>query len=311
MTNNQKGILYAAITAICWGFLAIALKIAVREVPSPTIVWFRFSLAFLVLVAWQTARRPASLKILARPPLLLVLAAITLSWNYLGFMLGIQYTSPSNAQLVIQTGPILLALAGTFFFKEKIRQQQLIGFTIAAIGFIFFYSQQIGLMIGQEGQYNTGILFTLSGALAWTIYAIFQKKLVMSFSTGTLNLFLFGFPSLVYLPFVDFKSLVDLSWAMWGVLAFVGLNTLFSYGSLAQALKYIEASKVSIIIIINPMITFTVMGILTTMEVSWIEGEKFSHLSLIGALIVLAGAMLVVGRKQKKHGHAPSQRANR
>ena len=299
MTNNQKGILYAGITAFFWGFLAIALKIAVQEVAPQTIVWFRFAVAFILLVAWQLFRQPQSLRILTRPPLLLVFAAMALSWNYLGFMLGIQYTSPSNAQLIIQTGPILLALAGVLFFKEKIRKQQIIGFVVAAIGFVFFYSQQIKIMIGHESQYNMGIMFTLSGALAWATYAILQKKLVLSFSAGTLNLFLFGFPALVYLPFVDFKPLMDLSWAWWTLLFFLGINTLIAYGSLAQALKYTEANKVSIILILNPMITFSVMGILTQMDVSWIDGERFSILSLVGALIILMGAVLVVRRKSR------------
>ena len=155
-------------------------------------------------------------------------------------------------------------------------------------------------MIGQESRYNTGILLTLSGALAWAIYAILQKKLVISFSAGTLNLFLFGFPALVYLPFVDFNILADLSLIWWALLIFLGVNTLIAYGSLAQALKYTAASKVSIILILNPIITFTIMGILTIMKVTWIEEEKFSFLSLIGALIILTGATLVVGKNQKK-----------
>ena len=175
MTNNQKGVLFACITAFFWGFLAIVLKVAVQKVESQTIVWFRFAVAFVLLSIWQIYHQPQSLKILVRPPLLLVLAAIALSWNYLGFMLGIHYTSPSNAQLVIQTGPILLALGSIIIFKEQIRRQQLLGFLLAIIGFLIFYSQQIKLMVGQENQYNSGILFTLSGALAWAVYAILQK----------------------------------------------------------------------------------------------------------------------------------------
>lgn len=300
MTNNQKGILYAVVTAFFWGFLAIFLKIAVQKVAPQTVVWFRFAVAFILLSGWQLLRNRRSLNILVKPPLLLVFAAMALSWNYMGFMLGIHYTSPSNAQLIIQTGPILLALAGVIFFKEKIKKAQLMGFIVAAIGFAFFYSQQIKLMIGEESQYNTGILFTFSGALAWSVYAILQKKLVVNHATATLNLFLFGFPALIYIPFVDLSPLLQLSWVWWLILIFLGINTLVAYGSLSQALKYTQANKVSIIIILNPMITFVVMGILTEMDVSWIEGERFSLLSLLGAIIVLSGAILVVGRKRKQ-----------
>ncbi|MGQ7869313.1 DMT family transporter [Sunxiuqinia sp. sy24] len=303
MTNNQKGISYAVVTAFFWGFLAIFLKIAVQEVAPQTIVWFRFAVAFVLLAGWQLVRHPQRMRILVRPPLLLVFAAMALSWNYLGFMLGIHYTTPSNAQLIIQTGPILLALASVVLFKEKIRKLQLIGFIVASIGFVFFYSQQIKLMIGQEGNYNLGILLTLSGAMAWSVYAILQKRLVLTHSTASLNLFLFGFPALIYFPFVDFAPLLQLSWIWWAILIFLGLNTLIAYGSLAQALKYTQANKVSIIIILNPMITFIVMGILTDMEVSWIDGEQFSLLSLLGAIIILCGAVLVVGRKKRQATH--------
>lgn len=300
MTNNQKGILYAVVTAFFWGFLAIFLKIAVQRVPPQTVVWFRFVVAFFMLAGWQLMKNPSSFKILVKPPVILVIAAAGLSWNYMGYMLGIQHTSPSNAQLVIQIGPILLTLASVIFFKEKILRKQLIGFVIAAVGFVFFYSQQIQLMIGQEGQYNTGVLFTFSGALAWAVYAIFQKRLVISHSSASLNLFLFGLPALIYIPFVDFAPLVHLSWVWWAILIFLGINTLVAYSCLAMALKYTAANKVSIIIILNPMITFIVMGILTKMDVSWIAGEKFSILSLAGALIVLIGAVLVVGKNRRK-----------
>ncbi|MHA7111979.1 DMT family transporter [Sunxiuqinia elliptica] len=297
MSTNRKGIMYAIITAFLWGFLAIVLKVAVQEVAPQTVVWFRFAIAFTLLLGWQATKHPQSLKILIRPPLMLVFAAMALSWNYLGFMLGIHYTSPGNAQLVIQTGPILLALAGVVFFKEQIRKTQLWGFALAAVGFIFFYSQQIKLMVGEEAEYNMGMLLTFSGALAWTTYAVLQKQLVLKHTAGALNLFLFGFPTLAYLPFVDFSPLLNLSWEWWLILLFLGLNTLIAYGSLAQALKYTQANKVSIIIILNPTITFLTMGLLNWLDVSWIEAERFSILSLLGALTILAGAVLVVSKK--------------
>lgn len=53
MQNQAKGVLYAVITAVLWGILAVALKVAGDEVEAPTIVWFRFSLAFLPLLAWH------------------------------------------------------------------------------------------------------------------------------------------------------------------------------------------------------------------------------------------------------------------
>lgn len=303
MTNQTKGIFYTLITVLMWGVLAIALKVATKQIDSPTIVWFRFSLAFSALFAWMAVKTPKELKILYKPSWLIVLASLALAWNYMGFMLGIQYTSPSNAQVAIQAGPLLLAIFGILFFREKISRIQIIGFLFALVGFWIFYRQHISAVAGQEAQYTKGMLITFSGAVAWAIYAAFQKKLVVHYPVGTLNVFIFGLPVLLYLPFVNFASLAHLSFGYWALLVFLGANTLISYGCLSLALKYLEAGKVSIIIILNPIITFILMGILSWMQVDWIASEHFSVLSILGALIALAGAILVV-RKNKKREEA-------
>ncbi len=299
MQNHTKGIIYAIITALFWGVLAVALKVAVRRVDPATIVWFRFSLAFVPLLIWQAVKNPREVRILIKPPWMLVVAALALAWNYIGFMWGVQYTTPSNAQLFIQTGPVMLTLAGIVLFGEKLNRQQILGFLLALAGLLLFYRQQLGAMTGSTAGYNKGILLTLSGAVAWTVYAVLQKKLVTRFSTFTLNLFIFGLPTLLYLPLAKFSDLAGLSWGWWLLMAFLGINTLVAYTTLSVSLKYLEAGKVSIIIILNPLITFLMMGLFTQMEVSWIDGEHFTLLSIVGALVVLAGAILVV-RRQKR-----------
>ena len=299
MSDQAKGIIYTLITVLMWGVLAIALKVASKVIDSPTIVWFRFSLAFLGMIIWMAISNPQGLKILYRPTWLIVISSLALSWNYIGFMLGIQYTSPSNAQVAIQMGPVLLAVFGIFFFREKISRLQAFGFMLAILGFWIFYKQHVSAVAGQEGQYTKGMIITLSGAVAWAVYAALQKKLVLDYSVGTLNLFIFGLPVLLFLPFVNFASLVHLSLGYWALLVFLGANTLISYACLSLALKYLEAGKVSIIIVLNPIITILLMGVLTTMQVTWIEGEHFSVLSVAGALIALTGAILVVRKRRK------------
>ncbi|MDD4226913.1 MAG: DMT family transporter [Mariniphaga sp.] len=299
MTNQSKGIMFAAITAFFWGFLAIALKVAVREVEPQTIVWFRFFVAFTSLFVWQIYQKPSALKMLIKPPLLLVIAAIGLSWNYLGFMLGIHYTTPSNAQLFIQFGPMILALSGVLIFKEKINRMQIAGFAIALVGFAFFYNDQLRAFFEGKETYNIGVLLTISGAIAWALYAIMQKKLVTRYPAILLNIFLFGFPTLIYLPFINLTPVFQLHWTWLLLLIFLGVNTLIAYSSLAQALRYLEASKVSVILFLNPIITFVTMGILTYLQVEWIDHERFSPVTLLGAMLVISGAYLVVRRKKK------------
>lgn len=294
MQNQAKGAMYASMAAFLWGFLAIALKVATREFDSITIVWFRFGIAFTILLVWNIVRSPKEIKILTKPPVWLILAALALGWNYLGFMYGVQYTSPSNAQLFIQVGPVTLAIIGIVFFKEKPGKWQKLGFIFVLAGMYLFYNEQIKAFVHSAGKYNIGVLLTISGALAWAIYAVIQRNMVQKFPVSTLNLVLFGLPFILYSPFIDLHPFLHLGWEWWLLAFFLGLNTLGAYTFVAAALKYTEANKVSVIIILNPMITFSVMAFLTYSQVSWVDPEFFTILSVAGALILLCGAFLVV-----------------
>ncbi len=282
-----------------WGVLAIALKVASKAIDSPTIVWFRFSLAFSGMAVWALFNDPKALKILYKPSLILVISTLMLAWNYIGFMWGVQYTTPGNAQVAVQTGQVVLAIFGVVFFKEKLSLVQGLGFLLALIGFWIFYQQHLTALPANKSEYTKGMLLTVSAALTWAVYAAMQKKLIRQHPVTTLNLFIFGLPILLYLPFANFESLAHLSFGYWLLLIFLGANTLISYVCLSLALKYMEAGKVSVLLIMNPIITFVIMGVLTWLQVSWIAPEHFSVLSILGALLALSGAILVVRKKRK------------
>ena len=300
LTNNQKGIVYACVTALFWGFLAIALKVSLKDLDSVTIVWFRFAFAFVTLFVYFLFSDPGQLAIFKRPPGLLLVAAGGLGLNYLGYMQGINYTTPSNAQIIIQTGPILLGIAGVVFFKEKITGKQALGFGIAALGMFFFYRNQLSQFIHDPSAFNKGFLWIEMAAFSWAAYAVLQKKLVQKHPAQTLNMVLYGVPALFYLPMVDFGAFVDLSLGSWLLVIFLGLNTLIAYGCIALAFKYTQAYKVSIIITMNPIITFITMFILGSMNVTWIATENFSVLSFVGAAMVLGGAIVAIFFSRKK-----------
>jgi drug/metabolite transporter (DMT)-like permease len=297
--NTTKGVLLAVTTAFLWGFLAIALKVASTMVDSFTIVWIRFTIAFLALFTFFLFQNRQRLRILIKPPFILVVAAVALGWNYLGFMQGVRYTSPGNAQVIIQLGPVLLALAGIIIYKEKLSRRQIVGFVVASVGFLLFYRQQLITMLGKEADFNTGVLWIVSGAFAWSIYAVFQKKLVQTHDAQTMNMFIYGLPAILFMPAAKFQHLATLTPGWWILLILLGANTLIAYGTLGAAFKYIEANKISIIVAMNPIITFITMAILSEKHVSWIPPENISPQGYLAAILVLTGAILVVKRKRK------------
>lgn len=297
----MKGILLAATTAILWGVLAIALKVALNYFDSYSIVWFRFFVAALVLVGYYAIKKPELLKVYRKPPKMMIAAAVLLAGNYIGYMQGINYAGPAATQIIIQTGPVLLGVIGFVVFKESINWIRGLGFAIATVGFCVFYFNQINELVAQKEAITQGLFWTLGAAASWAGYALFNKKLVQKFHPQQVNLIIFGLPVLLFLPTVNFELFTQAyEWWVWLLMVALGLNTVVAYGALSAAFKYTEANKISIVIIMNPVITFVVLEILMLLELNWFPINKVAPLAYVGAALVIAGTILAIGLTQKK-----------
>ena len=208
--------------------------------------------------------------------------------------MGILYTSPGNSQIFIQPEPILLAVSGIVIFKERLSLSTIVGFFGGWRRICVVLPRPSCQFTGSHHVYQNGIVWLVVAAMAWSSYSVLQKYLVQKHPAQQLNLVIFGLPMLILIPFVDFQAFAHFEWGTWLLLLFLGVNTLVAYGCLAEAFRYLEANKVSVIITLNPIITFITMAVLAFMEVSWIAPEILTVFSLLGALLVISGAILVI-----------------
>jgi drug/metabolite transporter (DMT)-like permease len=304
--QRRFGLLMAGSCAFLWGFLAIAMKIASEEVPTATIVWFRFTLAFAALALLIGARRPQRLRILAAPPLLGLVAALALLLNYLGYLGGLAMTTPSFAQILIQTAPLFLAIAGVVIFRERLSRAQALGALLAVGGFVLFYLDQHEAQVVPRDALLRGNLVLLGAAVAWATYAVLQKVLVSrGCAPQDLNLLLYALPALVLVPWVDFELLRGLGWGMWLLMIFLAANTLLAYGALGEALARLPAYQVSLIITLNPLITLSAMACLRAAGVSWVPADRVSWVGYVAALLVVIGIFQVLLRAAPGRDAAP------
>jgi len=300
MNNQTKGVLLAATTAALWGMLAIGLKVSLNYFDSYTVVWFRFFVAASSLFIYYGFRKPSFLKVLRKPPLFMLLAGLFLGFNYIGFMQGVNYAGPAATQIIIQAGPISLGLIGFIFFKEKITLIRGIGFLIATLGFATFYFYQISEFGADRKEFTKGVAWILFGAFSWTSYAIVNKKLVAQWHPQQINLIVFALPVLLFLPMADFNLLtVNHEWWVWLLMIALGVNTIIAYGTLAASFKYAETNRISIIITLNPIITFICLEIMMALNINWFNMKPVPNMAFAGAALVLFGAILAVGLKRK------------
>ena len=298
----KLGFTLALTTACLWGILPIALKGVMVTLDPITTTFFRFALAAVLLTPYiifrtkgssaQKPKRFRSVKLLLQ----LLAAGLLLTGNYGLYILGLERTTAEATQLMIQVAPMLLLLSGLWVFGERFSRTQWLGFATFFGGLLmFFYPHFYGLFIAVN-DYGLGVLMVLLAAVLWTGYAILQKFLLREFSSQETMLVFYWIGALAFLPFTDFTSLPQLSNLQWWLLLFCGLNTLIAYGSFAEAMVHIEASKVSTILALTPLITFITVH---TIPFSGLAVEPLGPLSISGAILVVVGSMVTALNKAK------------
>lgn len=291
-SNYVRGLTYAAITALLWGFLPILMKVALAEFSGGSIVWFRFTFAFGVLFLILKFQKKHPESIVLSPPGFGILAGIFLAANYYYFLKGVETSSPSNAGILIQVAPVLLVILGVVLFKERFKWNQGIGLAIAIAGFVLFYrdqSRQWG-----SGVYTETSIYMGAAAVLWTGYMVFQKKLAAAHKAQHLNLLVYGTAALVLIPAVTWADFNNPHFSSWVLMIFLGVNTLLAYGCLAEAVNYIPLWLISVVITLNPFITLTVMHLLPMVAPGWVAPENIGLWGWIGAGIAIFGVVMVI-----------------
>ena len=298
-SNRQKGLIAACLTAATWSILAIFLKFGLKYSNSYSIVWYRMFVAFSVLLGWHFFRNKThELKIFKIKPGLLLIAALCLSFNYVGFMQGVHYASPASAQIFIQFGPLLLALAGLFIFKEKLSKKQLIGFSFCLMGFALFFADRLNVMNENPGSFYIGLAWILAAAVTWAVFASLQKKLLDKWQSTQINIYIYAVASLLYLPVVDWQSLINLPLSIHFFYIFLGLNTILAYGCLSIALKHLPATQVSPIITMNPLLTLILISLIDWMQWTFIPADPIGWKGYLGAIVAIMGVRAVLTKKK-------------
>ncbi len=294
MNQTAKGIVYSVITAVCWAVLAIFLKYALTFADSGSIACLRMILAAAVLIVFIGIKEPSRLKIFLRPPVLMILGSLALAANYFGYMKGVELTGASNAQVMIQVGPLMLALSGYFIFREYPSPRQIFGFLLAVVGFGLFYWDQIHFSEAHLLTLNTGNAWILFAAVTWAFYGGVQKKLMQKIRPQDMNMVVYTICTICLLPVMDFSIVPNFDMAQWWIILFCGLNTVVAYGALGEALALIPAAHVSLIITMNPLLTIFLIQLMAKFNYHFIKHEPISDRGYLGALCVISGVLLTL-----------------
>jgi drug/metabolite transporter (DMT)-like permease len=275
--------------------------VALQALDVYTVTWFRFVLAFGLLGIYLAARKqlPEPEKLRSASLGLLAIATIFLGLNYLLFLQGMVQTSPTNAQVLIQLAPVLMGLGALAVFKERYTLHQWVGLGVLSLGLALFFHEQLKMVIAAPATYLLGNGLLVIASATWAIYALAQKQLLQKLPSSTIMLVIYGGCAILFSPLATPQPLLILTPLQWGMLLFCGLNTLIAYGAFAEALEHWEASRVSAVLALTPIVTLISVWAVSLLVPTLIAPEHLTILGVLGAVLVVAGSSAIALGKNR------------
>ena len=302
----RLGLGLALATAGFWATLPVALKLTLEQLDPMTLTWFRFLVAFAGTLAllWLRGGLGQLRGLGGRHRWLLVIAALGLIGNYVFYLLGVQRTSPGNAQLLIQLAPLGMLLGGVFVFGERFRAAQWFGVALLVGGLGLFFREQLvhaaDVAHATPSGYLVGSALVVLAAAVWAVYALAQKQLLLRLSSQGILLVIYAAATLLLLPFATPSALLRMDALHWALLGYCALNTLGAYGCFAEALAHWEASRVSAVLAMTPLLTILSVMAVHAVWPGVIRPEAVGVGGWIGAGLVVAGSAAVSLLGQRK-----------
>jgi drug/metabolite transporter (DMT)-like permease len=291
----RLGLSLALVTASCWGVLPIALKVVLEATDVYTVTWFRFLMSFGLLSIYLAAQQqlPNWQTLRSSRLGLLAIATLFLAINYLLYLQGLHQTSPTASQVIIQLAPVFFGMGALTIFKERYTLHQWIGLGVLTVGMTLFFNDQLRSLITTPTTYLIGTSILVLAAVAWAIYALAQKQLLLQLSSPAIMLVIYGGSALLFTPAASPQQLLTLTPLEWGMLLFSSLNTLVAYGAFAEALDHWEASRVSAVLSLTPIITLLSMTSIAVLVPTLVDPERMTITGIIGAVLVVLGSFTI------------------
>ncbi|MDH4260299.1 MAG: DMT family transporter [Gammaproteobacteria bacterium] len=289
----QLGFTMSLTTAVLWGFLPIALKVALTGMDAYTITWWRFAVSMLGLGAFLAWRgQLPRLRGTARGTwMILGIALVTLLANYVFYLVSLDHTTPSIAQVVIQLAPLLLLLGGVFVFRERFAPRQWIGFVMLIVGLLLFFNRRLPELAHPGTGLGLGVALMVVASIAWAIYGLAQKHLLRVFTSRQVLWMLYVGATIALLPSAALTQVLNLDGLQLSMLAFCCANTLVAYGAFGEALHYWDVSRVSAVLTTAPLFTLASIWLIGALGWELLPPEGLNAWSVVGALAVVGGSM--------------------
>lgn len=277
------------VTLVLWASAFVAIRHLGHEVTPGALSLGRLLIAAVVLSA-LLARAPRSRLTRAEVVLLVCCGVAWFGIYNIALNDSERRIDAATAAMVVQVGPILIALLAALFLGERLTGWLLLGMAIAFGGVVVIGSA----MRGDGGSDLDGVLLALLAAVTYAIGVVCQKVLLRRLSGLEVTCYACWIGAVVCLPWLgDLGDVVQHGSAGTLLLiAYLGMfPTALPFLTWAFALRYTDAGKQSLTTFLVPAIAAVLAWVLLD--------EVPPVLAFVGGALCIVG-VLVTRRKPRQ-----------
>lgn len=288
MKSHSLGVLQIVLSGAMFSFIGVIGKISLsRGIDPMELLGLRFAFSTTIMVVALLALKPKLLSATSKQIMTFAVVAICgysmMAWT---FFKALETISASLTVLLLYTYPIIVAVLGHFFLKEKVAPTKIPWFALALLGLI-------ALVYGEmEIKSAVGIGFGLVSAFTYALYILISKKLFSDVPALTSVTYIQGSAAILFL-ILSFSSAARLGEIInhsWGLILFFALvSTIGAMLLFLEGLKRVKSWEASILSLVEAVGGVVVSVILL--------GEQLKVLQLIGAALVLVCLVMIAWPK--------------
>jgi len=284
----KNGILYALFAAIANATIGvISLKLMNKGLSYAAISFYKCLFAFIIITLILCAKKELRnwLTFIRLKYLQLAVCAL-FGFFFLYFFETKAYSRLDVAMtvfIILGTATTTTYLIAYFIQKQSLTIRQLLGLLISVIGLLLVFN------INSLDFNLSGIISAILAGIGYSLFLILMRKFELGSNLIVINsLIMFG-TIYLFIPFmlvsVQLPSADDFSYLI--LLAII--PTIIGFWCTTKALVYLEAYKVQIVELSEPIIALLFAYIAF--------GQILTHLQMLGASLIIISIMLVINKK--------------
>jgi drug/metabolite transporter (DMT)-like permease len=285
-----KNTLLYIVTVLIWGSTWIAIEYQINEAPVEVTLFYRFSLAFVIMLVFALWRKiPLSFNA-KNHGFFILLALMNFSMNYFILYEAQKYLNSAMTSIAFSMMLLMNIVNTRLCFGVRIKPKVFLGAIIGLSGIaLLFYPSIAAQSYDQSSLIGLGLVFAgaMVASLGNMVSVRNSNNGVPILSANTWGMFYGTVAMILMMLYTDVNLVIPTSRSYWISLSYVAVfGTVIAFASYFMLLRNIGPEKASYVIVLFPVVAIIISII--------VEDFQITGYVLGGILLVGLGNLIVL-----------------